>query len=138
MSGFLAVSLILLRTRRLVILSKKLKRIKLYPHLTYLYFNAYLLKSVFFGCSIIKLTSTQTIKLCKLYEKIIAKKLRLGETFPRHILYVRQNEVRIGLIKLETAIAISKVKLYIGNIRANTRIVDLIKVNEERVMIEYR
>ena len=31
-----------------------------------------------------------------------------------------------------------KVKLYIGKIRANTRIANLIKVNEEKVMIEYR
>ena len=30
-----------------------------------------------------------------------------------------------------------KVKLYIGNIRLNTRITELIKANEERVIIEY-
>ena len=116
---------------------EKLKGTELYLYLSYLYFNAYLLKSIFFGCSIIKLTSIQRTKLYKLYEKIIVKKLRLEETFLRYVLYTRQNVVEIGLIKPETAIAMLKVKLYIRNIRSNTRITNLIKVNKEKVIIEY-
>ena len=63
--------------------------------------------------------------------------MNLGSTFPRAILYFRRNTLGIGLIKPETIIAILACKLYIGNVRAETRIRKLIKYNEQIKIVEY-
>ena len=54
-------------------------------------------------------------------ESIITKKLGVGVTFPRVVLYFRRNTVGYGFIKLEIVIAILAMKLYVRNIRANMR-----------------
>jgi len=45
----------------------------------YIYFNIYLIKSVYFGCEIIALNKLQDNILRKIYKPIIAKKLGLGK-----------------------------------------------------------
>ena len=106
--------------------------------LVYLYFNAYLIKKVFFRCRIIKLHKEQTIILQKMYEKIIIKKLEVGENFLQAVLYSRRNIVGYGLVKPETVLAMLSMKLHVGNMRANTRNKELICSNKEAVMVEYR
>ena len=103
----------------------------------YLYFNAYLIKSVFFRCGIVKLNEKQLKDLKQTYENAIAQKMNLGATFLRAMLYFRRNTLGIGLIKQETIIAMLACKLCIRNVRAETRIGRLIKYNEQIKMIEY-
>ena len=79
----------------------------------------------------------QTRILQKIYEKIIIKKLGVGENFPRAVLYSRRNTVGYGLVKPETVLAMLSIKLHAGNIRANTRNKELICSNKEAVMVEY-
>ena len=88
----------------------------------YLYFNAYLLKKVFFECRVINLSKEQDKELRRMYETTLAKKLRLGSNFPRTALYSRKNAVEIGLIKPKTVVATLACKLHVGNLRANTKI----------------
>ena len=84
----------------------------------YLYFNTYLLKSAFFSCGIVNLSTKQEEKLQKKYEIVIAQKMKLGMTFLRAVLYSRRKVIGIGLIRPKMAIAIQACKLYIGNLRA--------------------
>ena len=66
--------------------------------LTYLYFNAYLMKSVYFGCGIFGLTNPQENELKRIYEEAILVKLNLRRKFPWAILYVKKSAMGIGLI----------------------------------------
>jgi len=104
--------------------------------LIYLYFNTYLIKSVFFVCGIVELLEEQNIILQKIYKATIAKKMKLRTTFLRAILYMRQNVIGMRLITLKINIAILICKLYIGNIRAKSRMNKLIQYHEELIMIE--
>ena len=115
----------------------KLNSTVMKPQLVYLYFNTYLIKKVFFRCRIIKLYKEQTRILQKMYGKIIIKKLGVEENFLRGVLYSRRNTVGYGLVKAETVLAMISMKLYVGNIRANTRNKDLNCLNKEVVMVEY-
>jgi len=65
----------------------KLNNTILHPNLIFLYFNTYLLKSIFFRCEIINLNEKQEKELQKMYEEMITTKLGLGQKFLRHILY---------------------------------------------------
>ena len=60
----------------------KLKNITIIAPLVYVYFNAYLLKVVYFSCGIIKLTSKQESVLKKLYKSTILQKLGLSKNMP--------------------------------------------------------
>ena len=71
-----------------------------------------------------------------MYKAMIAKKIGLRTTFPRAILYKRQNAIGIGLITPKIIIAMLACKLYIGNIRAKSRMNKLIQYHKESIMIE--
>ena len=60
---------------------------------------------------------------------MITKKLRLGLTFLRLVLCVRQNATGVGLIKISVALVILASKLHISNLRVNTRVSMLIRIN---------
>jgi len=50
---------------------------------------------------------------------------------------MRQNTIGIGLIFLEIVIIIFASKLCVGNLRADTKVGKLIRLNEEALMVEY-
>ena len=83
----------------------------------YIYFNMYMIKSVFFGCGVIELNSREEEELKRIYEEPLLIKLGLGRKFPRIVLYKRKSALGIGLMKPSTVIAILKLKSYIGNRR---------------------
>ena len=76
----------------------KLKNTIISAHLIYLYFDAYLLKSMFFRYGAVYLTEGQERQLQIIHEKVIVQKLILRANFLRAILCSRQNAVGIGLI----------------------------------------
>ena len=100
----------------------KLKAITLYTDSIYLYFNAYLIKSIFFGIGIMHLILKQNKELKVIYEEVICTKLELRSKFPRAILYSNKSSIGIGLIAPETSIAMLASKLYIGNKRAQIKV----------------
>jgi len=53
------------------------------------------------------------------------------------VIYSRRNVVGYGLVKPETVLVILLIKLYEGNMRANTRNNELIYSNKEAVIVEY-
>ena len=60
----------------------KLRRTTIHPHLTYIMFNAYMMKSVYFRCGIVELNPRQEKLLQKEYEEMILTKLGLSKKFP--------------------------------------------------------
>ena len=53
----------------------RLNRTDIKTYLMCLYFNAYFLKKVFFGCRVMKISKQQDKELRRLYETTLAKKL---------------------------------------------------------------
>ena len=52
--------------------------------------------------------------------------MRLRTKFPRAILYLRRNAIGLGLIRPKIAISMQACKLYLENLRVQTRIARLI------------
>ena len=115
----------------------KLKQTVMKPGVMYLYFNVYLLKSVFFGYQIVKLSIKQEEKLQKKHKATILQKMKLRITFPGAVLYSRRNVIGIGLIRSKMVIVIQAYKLYFGNLRAQMRIARIIRINEEAIIIKF-
>ena len=97
----------------------------------HMFFHIYIVKSFFFGAGIILLTNTQETTLKKIYESSLLQKLGLGAKFPRSILYVTKQEMGLGFISPKTISDQIKLKMFIGNIRAQTKTSVGIKVLHE-------
>ena len=110
---------------------KKLITTELSAYQTYIYFNMYLLRSVFFRCEVVKISEKQEKDLKKMYEIPLLTKLKLGEKFPRKVLYVRRIAMRVGLIQPCIAIVIVTLQLYFGNIRIESNAGNIILALEE-------
>ena len=93
----------------------KLNNTNTIPQLIYVFYNAYMIKSIYFGCGILKLTPTQEAILIWIYELTLLQKLGLSIKFSRSVLYIRKSVVGIGIIKPSTIIDILALKLYIGH-----------------------
>ena len=74
------------------------------------YFNVYIIKSVFFGCGVIELNPKEVKELKQIYEEQMLIKLGLSKKFPRTALYTKKSALGVGIIKSETIIAILKLK----------------------------
>ena len=74
---------------------------------THIYFNMYLVKSIFFRSGIISLNEKQLRILEKMYKVPILKKLGLGKTFPRYLLYTVKSALSLGLIWPKTVLAMT-------------------------------
>ena len=74
------------------------------------YFNIYMIKSIFFGCGVIELNPKEVKKLKQIYEELMLIKLGFSKKFPRIALYTRKSALGVGIIKPETTIAILKLK----------------------------
>ena len=91
-----------------------------------MFYNAYLIKNVYFRTGIIQLTLNQELKLIRIYKQMILWKLRLSKKFPRRILYVRKSVLGIGIMKPSTIVDTLALKLYISYKRQGSRILKLI------------
>lgn len=100
--------------------SKKLMATHILPHQVHTLFHTYLIRKVFFGCGVIKLTDEQDDILCKLFEITILKKLGLSVTYPRALLYVSKTSMGVGLLRPKIIIAQLQVKLYVRYTRINS------------------
>ena len=83
---------------KLVVSVTKLLSININNFQTYIYFNMYMKRVVFFGCGSIDLLEKQNKELRKVYENLISKRLGLGEKFPRKVLYSQRLVLGIGLV----------------------------------------
>ena len=79
------------------------------------YFNVYMITSVFFGYGVITLIKKEEKELQRIYKEPILVKMGLSRKFLWTILYTRKSILGIGLMKPSTIIDILKLKLYIRN-----------------------
>ena len=115
---------------------KKLISTELQPYQYHIYFNMYLLKSIFFGCGIILITNNQEKELKRIYEAPILLKLELSKKLPYYVLYMCKTAGGIGLLKLLTAIVMAKVKQYVGNMKIQSNVAQNIKLNKDYTIYE--
>ena len=104
--------------------------------LTYIFFNQYLIKSVYFGCSLMYLNETQEKELIKIYKEPILKKIGLSAKFLRQILYVRKSALGIGIMRSSTIVNTLTIKLYIEHQRKKSRLASFININKENLFID--
>jgi hypothetical protein len=83
--------------------------------LTYIFFNQYLIKSIYFGCRVVYLNKVQEKELMKIYEEPILKKIGLSAKFSRQILYAWKSALGVGIIRPSTIINTLAIKLYFRN-----------------------
>ena len=81
---------------------------KLYQ--AHIYFNMYIVKSMFFGTGNFKLTLKQEEELKSIYEPITLNKLGLSKTFLSKLLYINKISIRLRLLQLKTVMAILLIK----------------------------
>ena len=101
-----------------------------------IYFNIYMIKSVYFGCGVIELNEKQEKELRRIYEEPMLMKLGLSKKYPRAALYSQKSALGVGLMLPSTIIATLKLKLYIGNKRRLGNSAEALKIQEEYQVIE--
>ena len=116
---------------KMIIAIKKLNNTSITIANAHMYYNMYLIKQVYFGCEVIKLTPKQEKTLLEISERAILKKLGLSEKFPRAVLHSRKTALGVGLMKPTTIVNILTLKLCVGHKRFNDRIAKIIGLNEE-------
>ena len=114
----------------------KLMRTNINSYQAAIYYNAYMIKSVCFGCGIIELSEEQEIELKKIYEEPLLIKLGLSRRFPRAVLHSRKSALGIGIMTPRTIIDILKAKLHVGNVRREGETNAAIALHEELLVVE--
>ena len=102
----------------------------------FIYFNMYMMRSMYFRCYMIDINKMRCNEICKVYEATIAKKLNLSMTFPRKLLYARRTVFGIGLLQPYTIIAMATLKQYIGNLRIIRNVRKMIVANKELIVVK--
>ena len=113
----------------------KLKNMDINSYQASVYYNIYLIKTVYFGCGIIELNDKQERELKRIYKEPILNKLGFSKKFPRNVLYARKSALGIGLMEPNTIIAMLKLKLYVGSKRGRGNSWESVKVQEECLMV---
>ena len=108
------------------------------PYHAYIYFNIYMIRSVYFGCGVLELNEIQEKILQSIYEVPLLRKLGLGKKFLYVLIYTRKLASRVELLLLRTIISMLSIKQYIIYSRMKNRAHSLIKANEEWTQMESR
>jgi hypothetical protein len=83
---------------KIIISITKPMKIDINMQQAYLYFNIYLMRSVFFRSNIIEIIPIQEKELMKIYERLLLRKLGLSKNFSRYALYSRRSALGVGII----------------------------------------
>ena len=97
-----------------------------------------MLKSAFFGVVIVESNQKQLSEIKRIYKRSIIDKLKLGQNFPKSLLYVRELFLGVEFLEPETVLAIATLKVYIRYKQARRNITKLISINEEIVEVNSR
>jgi len=106
------------------------------PYQAAIYYNTYMIKSVYFGCGIVKLESNEIKELKRMYEGPILKKLGFSKNFPRNVLYSRKSALGIGLMDPNTIMDTLKLRLYLGNKRKKGNAYEALRAQEELLQVD--
>ena len=102
---------------------KKLMKSDMKLNQVYLHFDTYVLTNVcFFGCGIVS-SNKKCEELKKTHELPIARKMGLGDNFPRKLLHVKKSVLGVGLFESKTAIDYLAIKSLVGNKRSDDKLI---------------
>ena len=104
----------------------------------HVYFNIYMLKSIFFSCAVVHLINKQIAELKRIYKVPLLRKLQLSTRFPKELLYIWKSWLGVGLLAPEIVLAILKLKVYIRYKRVKRNITKFIKIHKDLVDNESR
>ena len=76
----------------------KLMRTEVNAFQAFIYFNMYMIRSIYFGVGVMNITKSQEVELKNIYEGPLLQKLQLGEKFPCKLLYAPWNSMEVGLL----------------------------------------
>ena len=114
----------------------KLSIVEMNYHQTVIYYNVYMLTSIYFRSRIIELDEKEEIELMRITEPALLRKMGLSVKFPRTVMYESQNILGMGFIKPSTMIAVQMIKMHVGNVRLETKMSVLIKSLNEYNIVE--
>ena len=114
----------------------KLMQTNINPFQAATHCNTCVIKSVYFGCGILELSSKQEDELKKIYEEPLLIKLGLSRKFPRAVLCSRKSTLGDGIMTPKTTIDVLKAKTYLGNIRKRGETNKAIANQQELMMVE--
>ena len=100
------------------------------------YYNIYMIRSVFFGCGVIELHPREEKELRRICEEPLLVKLGLSKKFPWAALYTRKSALGVDLMKPSTIIAMLKMKQYVGNKQKGGNAAKSIEVQEEYQIVK--
>ena len=115
----------------------KLRNIEIAALVASLYYNAYLIKKVYFGSGVLSLSEKQEQELKRIYEPILLRKMKLSEKFPRNVLYSRKTALGVGLLAPRTIVDILSLKLYIGHQRMKSKVSEIFQINKDNARVSY-
>ena len=95
-----------------------------------------MLTNVYFRCGITKMHKREELELRKLYKAPLLSKLGFNINFPRDVMYVSKEMIRLGLFLPTTMIVIQGLKLFLGNKRIKLNVARMINVLEEQMWVE--
>ena len=100
---------------------------------TAIYYNLYMLSSVYYSYSIIALNLKEEKELRKIYEMPILIKLGFSNKIPRDRMCVSKDILGLGLFLPSIMIAIQAMRIYLGNKRISSNASRMIAVLEEQI-----
>ena len=114
----------------------KLSAVEMNHHQAAMYYNIYMLTSVYFGSGIIELSKEQEKEIMKMTEPALLRKLGLSINFPRTVMYEAHNMLGLGFMKPRTMIAAHMIKIHLGNMRLEMNTSVLIQLLKEYNVVE--
>ena len=75
-----------------------------------MYFNIYMLKSVFFRCGLVSLSEMEEDEMKRTCENPTLKKLGLSAKLPREVIYMRKTALGLKLMEPNTVLSILMLK----------------------------
>jgi len=111
-------------------------RMDVNPYQAAVYYNTYMIRTVYFGCGIMTLDPKEELELKRIYERPLLTKLGFSVTFPRYAMYARKSALGLGLMTPRTMIEMLKLKLYIGAKRLKKNAGDAVQAQIDMVYEE--
>ena len=105
-------------------------------HQMAIYYNVYMLMSVYFGSGIIELDKKEEVELMRITEPALLWKMDLSAKFLRTMMYESQNMLRLEFMKPSTMIAAQMIKMHVRNVRLEAKTSVLIKSLNEYNIVE--
>ena len=102
-----------------------------------MHYDMHLTKKVHYGGVIFHIDDSQERMLKSIFESVILNKMGLSIKFPRKVLHARKSALGVGLMAPKTIMSVLAIKLCVSHQRGETRVSEMININEDNIGIFY-